>query len=144
PRRSEAGLLGQYGRCSGPFRSAGEWTNRNVVVAYAAAERREGVMRASRVLCASIAAIGVLGAQAVWAQENAQTLQAQIDQLKHDFEAMKQQYGDRLTALEAKMAALPPQPEQPAAAVATPTPINPAPPAAAEPAQAAAPQPQPT
>ena len=101
-------------------------------------------MRASRVLCASIAAIGVLGAQAVWAQESAQTLQAQIDQLKHDFEAMKQQYGDRLTALESKMAALPAQPEQPPAAVATPTPNNPAPPAAPEPAQAATPPAQPT
>src|SRR5204863_9349782 len=91
--------------------------------------------------CASIAAIGVLGAQAVWAQESAQSLQGQIDQLKRDFEAMKQQYGDRLTALETKMAALPVQPELPPAAAATPTPNNPPPPAAPD---AATPQAQST
>jgi hypothetical protein len=96
-------------------------------------------MRASRVLCAWAAVIGVLCAPTAWAQENAQNLQAQIDQLRRDFDAVKQQYGDRLTALEAKLAALPAQPEQPAAAaVATTTPNNPAPPATPEPAPAAA------
>src|SRR5437899_11092625 len=85
----------------------------------------ESAMRASRVLCASVAAIGVLAAQSVWAQqESAQSLQAQIDELKKDFDAMKQQYGDRLTALETKLAGLPAQPEQPAVAVATPAPNN--------------------
>jgi len=70
------------------------------------------------VLCAPSVAV---------AQENAQSVQAQIDQLKRDFETLKQQYGDRLTALEARLAALP------AAAPATPEPT----PAAAAPAQPA-------
>jgi hypothetical protein len=34
-----------------------------------------------------------------------QALQAEIDQLKKDFEAIKQQYGDRLSVLEAKLTA---------------------------------------
>ena len=39
------------------------------------------------------------------AQENPQALRQEIDQLRKDFEALKEQYGDRLTALEAKLAA---------------------------------------
>jgi hypothetical protein len=78
--------------------------------------------------------------------ENAQRLQEEIDQLKRDFESLKQQYGDRLTALEAKMAVLQggqveAQPGAPPAVVATPTPNNPAPPATPEPAPQTAAQP---
>src|SRR3989442_1026388 len=84
-------------------------------------------MRASRLLCASAMTMGMLAAPpAASAQESAQSLQAQIDQLKRDFETLKQQYGDRLTALEAKLATLPGA-ELPAP-VGTPTPAIPAPP----------------
>src|SRR5690242_17105281 len=95
-------------------------------------------MQPSRVLCASVLAVGVFAASAAQAQENAQSLQAQIDQLRRDFETLKQQYDQRLTALETKLAAAPAQPEQTGAAVATSTPNNPAPPAPPEPAAGAA------
>ena len=88
-------------------------------------------MRASRLLCASAMTMGMLAAPpAASAQESAQSLQAQIDQLKRDFETLKQQYGDRLTALEAKLATLPGA-ELPAA-VGTPTPTIPPQPATAQ------------
>ena len=35
-----------------------------------------------------------------------QAIQTEIDQLRSDFNALKQQYGDRLSALEAKLAAI--------------------------------------
>jgi hypothetical protein len=38
------------------------------------------------------------------AQDTPQTLRQDIDQLRRDFDALKQQYGERLTALEAKLA----------------------------------------
>jgi len=41
------------------------------------------------------------------AQDSPQALRAEIDQIKKDFEALKQQYGDRLAALEAKLNAIP-------------------------------------
>src|SRR5207247_9644338 len=86
-------------------------------------------MRASRLLCASAMTMGMLAAPpAASAQESAQSLQAQIDQLRRDFETLKQQYGDRLSALEAKLAA----------AGGTPTPAAPATPAAAPAAPATA------
>jgi hypothetical protein len=89
-------------------------------------------MRNVRVVCASLVA-GVLlfGASPASAQDTPQALRQEIDQLRRDFETLKQQYGDRLTALEAKLAAAEGQPP-PAAAPA------PAPPAAA----AAPPAPQ--
>jgi hypothetical protein len=46
-------------------------------------------------------------------QDNAQQLRQEIDQIRKDFEALRQQYGDRLSALEAKLAAI--QTGQPAA-----------------------------
>ena len=66
-----------------------------------------------------IVAAAMLTPASVFAQapDAAQSLQAEIDQLRKDFDAVKQQYGDRLTALEAKLAAA-----QPAAPQATPTP----------------------
>ena len=85
-------------------------------------------MRASVFLCASAAICAVLGpprAARAQTQESAQTLRGEIDQLKKDFEALKQQYGDRLTALETRFGALqagpapqtPAAPQQPAAQV---------------------------
>ena len=73
-----------------------------------------------------------------FAQEPAQALRQEIDQLRRDFEALKQQYGDRLTALESKLAVAEgtppaaPQPTAPAAAEAPPAQ------AAAQPAQPSA------
>ena len=39
------------------------------------------------------------------AQDSPQALRQEIDQLRREFEALKQQYGERLTALESKLAA---------------------------------------
>ncbi|PYR63994.1 MAG: hypothetical protein DMF91_01750, partial [Acidobacteria bacterium] len=44
---------------------------------------------------------------AAQAQDSPQALRAEIDQIKKDFETLKQQYGDRLAALEAKLNAIP-------------------------------------
>jgi len=79
-----------------------------------------------RLVCASVLAGGlVLGPSAACAQDNAQSIQEQIDQLRRDFDALKQQYDQRLSALEAKLAGgQPPAPETPAppaAAAAQPT-----------------------
>jgi hypothetical protein len=45
--------------------------------------------------------------------EGAQALQQQIEQLRRDFEMVRQQYGDRLSDLEAKLTALQGQPPAP-------------------------------
>ena len=61
-------------------------------------------MRLLRFICVSLGVLGWLGGPGVTpalAQANAQAVQQQIDQLRRDFDALKQQYGDRLTALEA-------------------------------------------
>jgi hypothetical protein len=50
----------------------------------------------------------MLSPSEAWAQgqtENVQSLQQEIDQLKSEFEVLKQQYGDRLAALEARVSA---------------------------------------
>ncbi|HEY3044755.1 MAG TPA: hypothetical protein VGJ39_12055 [Vicinamibacterales bacterium] len=65
-------------------------------------------MRLLRVICVSSGVVGLFGgpgAQPASAQTAAQ-VQQQIEQLRRDFDALKQQYGDRLTALEASLAAL--------------------------------------
>jgi len=49
---------------------------------------------------------GGLGVRSVSAQTEAQGVQQQIAQLRQDFESLKQLYGDRLTALEARLAAI--------------------------------------
>jgi hypothetical protein len=75
-------------------------------------------------MCAAlVAGAFVLGPSPAAAQETPQALRQEIDQLRRDFEALKQQYGDRLTALESKLAAAegtpppaPAPPETPAAA----------------------------
>src|SRR5260370_14130840 len=62
-------------------------------------------MRARRSVCAWIAAAGlVIGAASNASAQDAAALRREIDQLRRDFEALKQQYGDRLTALETKLA----------------------------------------
>jgi hypothetical protein len=74
-------------------------------------------------MCASMVAWGIcFGPSRAFAQETPQALRQEIDQLRRDFEALKQQYGDRLSALETKLAATegaPPVPPAEAAAVAT-------------------------
>src|SRR5262245_30489860 len=90
-------------------------------------------MRITQVVCASVvAAVFVTGPSPASAQD-AQALRQEIDQLRRDFETLKQQYGDRLSALEAKLAttegATPaPQP----AAAAAPAPATAQVPAGAE------------
>ena len=91
-------------------------------------------MRVTRFVCASlVGAILVFGASPAVAQDPQQALRQEIDQLRRDFDALKQQYGDRLTALEAKLASAeggaapspvpptgqPPEPAQPGAATAS-------------------------
>jgi hypothetical protein len=51
-------------------------------------------------------AVGLLfGGASVASAQDAQALRQDIDQLRREFEALKQQYGDRLSALEAKLGA---------------------------------------
>jgi hypothetical protein len=74
-------------------------------------------MRTVRVSCAVVAAVALsLGASTASAQDSPQALRQDIDQLRRDFEALKQQYGERLAALEAKLAAAEGQPPPPAPA----------------------------
>src|SRR5262249_48340265 len=75
-------------------------------------------MRASRFSFASAfvvsvvtAGVGVSAPAPAEAQAPSQTataaeLRQEIDQLRREFEGLKQQYGDRLTALEAKLAGI--------------------------------------
>jgi hypothetical protein len=77
-------------------------------------------MRPSPFFYVSIAVIGSLAGPGVGlasAQTDPQAIQQQIDQLRRDFDAVKQQYGDRLSALEASLTAL--QGAQSAAGAAT-------------------------
>jgi len=99
-------------------------------------------MRITRLLCAATAAAILAGAPNASAQDTPQALQQEIDQLRRDFEALKQQYGDRLTALEAKLAAAQGGQTTPAA-VTQPSPNAPQPPAAV-PAETPPPAQQPT
>ena len=66
------------------------------------------------------------GAAPVFAQTDAQALQQQIAQLRQDFDAVKRQYGDRLTALEAQLAASQGGQGDVAPAIAAPAPAIPA------------------
>src|SRR5262245_31483566 len=75
-------------------------------------------MRATRFVCASIVAGLLIVPSPAFAQDP-QALRQEIDQLRRDFEALKQQYGDRLIALETKLAAAEGTPApQPAAGAA--------------------------
>jgi hypothetical protein len=78
-------------------------------------------MRAVRFVCAFVVAGGLtIGASPASAQDTPQALRQEIDQLRKDFETLKQQYGDRLTALEAKLASAEGRPQPPPAAPAEP------------------------
>ncbi len=62
-------------------------------------------MRAMRFVCASVVAGALaLGPSSAAAQDTPQALRQEIDQLRKDFEALKQQYGERLNTLEGKLA----------------------------------------
>ena len=89
------------------------------------------------------AGIGLVPASAD-AQDTPQSLRQDIDQLRREFEALKQQYGDRLTALEAKLAAAeraaaPAAPTAGAATTPGAAPAAASPPGAAQPATAPVP-----
>ncbi len=74
------------------------------------------------------------------ADQSAKALRAELDRLRQEFDAVKQQYADRLTALDARLAAIEtgkPAPAVAPAALATPPPAAPQVPAA--PAAAAVP-----
>jgi hypothetical protein len=80
------------------------------------------------VRAAVVAGAFILAPMPAAAQDTPQALRQEIDQLRRDFEALKQQYGDRLTALESKLAAAEGRPPAaappetpPAAAPAAPT-----------------------
>ena len=60
-----------------------------------------------RSACAWVAAAGLLvGSASSASAQEAAAVRQEIDQLRRDFETLKQQYGDRLTALESKLAAV--------------------------------------
>jgi hypothetical protein len=70
----------------------------------------------------ALLAVVVLAPASVSAQETPQTLRQDIDQLRKDFEALKDQYGQRLATLEQKLAAAE---GAPPATPAAPTPAEP-------------------
>jgi hypothetical protein len=91
-----------------------------------------------------VAAAGLLvGSASSASAQEAAAVRQEIDQLRRDFETLKQQYGDRLTALESKLAAVegaaPGQPPATPPAAAQPPVSQPpaAPPAAEVPSGAA-------
>src|ERR1700674_4962701 len=65
-----------------------------------------GIMRVSRLVCVIV--VGLLARTSVATAQTAevQAVSDQIDQLRKDFDTLKQQYGDRLAALEALLAAI--------------------------------------
>jgi hypothetical protein len=64
-------------------------------------------MTVTRYVCAMATAGAIaLAPSSAFAQESPQALRQEIDQLRKDFDALKQQYGDRLEALEKKLAAV--------------------------------------
>ena len=65
-------------------------------------------MRPLRLICISLGVIGFFGGPGVTpaSAQTAAQVQQQIEQLRRDFDALKQQYGDRLTALEASLATI--------------------------------------
>jgi hypothetical protein len=78
-------------------------------------------MRVARFVCASLVAGGLtFGPSTASAQDTPQALRQEIDQLRRDFDALKQSYGDRLAALEAKLAAAEGQPPAAPPAAAAP------------------------
>ena len=83
-------------------------------------------MRATRFVCAAVlAVVFVFGSSSAFAQDTPQALRQEIDQLRKDFDALKQQYGQRLTTLETKLAAAEGAPPPPAAQAAPPPALPP-------------------
>ena len=82
-------------------------------------------MRAIRVVCASTVAIGLLLRPSPAGAQDVQVLRQEIDQLRRDFETLKQQYGDRLAALEAKLAIAQGTPTAPPGAAQPTAPVPP-------------------
>jgi hypothetical protein len=75
--------------------------------------------QALRRVCTALAAgMLILAPTFASAQDSPQALRQEIDQLRKDFDALKQQYGDRLTALESKLATAERAPAAGAAAAA--------------------------
>src|SRR3954470_15809238 len=101
-------------------------------------------MRAMRIMCASLVAGAILLQPShALAQDTPQALRQKSDQLRRNFETLKQQYGERLTTLEQKLAAS--QEAAPPAAATQPSPNAPQPPGTTPPPEAAAAAPaQPT
>ncbi len=83
-------------------------------------------MRASLLIRAAAVAVLLLGTGAssasAQASDSAQALRAEITRLRQDLEALSRQYGDRLTALETKLAELSGTPQ---VAAAPPAPVTP-------------------
>lgn len=79
-------------------------------------------MQGSRLTCVCILAGALLVAPSSLSaqQPDAQALRQEIEQLRKEFEALQKLYGDRLTALEAKLSATEPAPQPAAAAPQTP------------------------
>src|SRR5438093_3867867 len=78
-------------------------------------------MRAAQCVSAAVVAWALLlGPSTASAQETPQALRQEIDQLRRDFESLKQQYGDRLSALEEKLASAEGRPQPPATPPAEP------------------------
>jgi hypothetical protein len=88
-------------------------------------------MRVSRLVCVLV--VGFMPAVSVASAQTAeaQAVRDQIDQLRKDLDTLKQQYGDRLSALEARLAAI-----QGGQAIAAPAPATPRTPEGAPTAQA--------
>jgi hypothetical protein len=76
------------------------------------------IVRGVRVLCCAAVVVG-LARPAVAQPPAAQEIREELDKLRKEFEAVRDSYGARLAALEAKLAGLgaPTQPTQPAPAV---------------------------
>jgi hypothetical protein len=83
----------------------------------------EEFMRISRLLCVCFATAGLLGESTPASAQGADTPQAirqEIDRLRSDFEELRKQYGDRLSALEARLGTLPQEPAAQGAPQAAP------------------------
>jgi hypothetical protein len=96
-------------------------------------------MRLTQGVCAStVAALGLFlfAPPSAAAQESPQALRQEIDQLRRDFEALKADYGQRLSTLESRLAAAESAAPAPAAAQAAAGPPAAAPPAATQPGAA--------